>query len=122
MAKKSSRSDEEWLQLIQECRSSGMTDRVWCAEHQIAFSTFYYHVQDLRKKARDLPEPVRKGRDILQEVVPVAIIEDEISHPVNWPKVTTAVRLQMNDICVEITNNANADTIRNTLLAIGQIC
>ena len=65
---------------------------------------------------------MRKGRDILQEVVPVAIIEDEISHPVNWPKVTTAVRLLMNDICVEITNNANADTIRNTLLAIGQIC
>ena len=89
MAKKSSRSDEEWLQLIRECRSSGMTDRVWCEEHQIAFSTFYYHVQDLRKKARDLPEPVRKGRDILQEVVPVAIIEDEISHPVNQAKVTT---------------------------------
>lgn len=122
MAKKSSRSDEEWLQLIQECRTSGMTDRIWCEEHQIVFSTFYYHVQDLRKKACSLPEPTRKGNEIIQDVVPVTIVDDDISHPVTQEKISTAVRLQVHDICVEITNDASADTIRNTLLAIGQLC
>ncbi len=29
------RSQEEWLQLIMECRNSGMTDRTWCEQHGI---------------------------------------------------------------------------------------
>lgn len=29
------RSQEEWLELIQECRCSGMTDRDWCDQHQV---------------------------------------------------------------------------------------
>ena len=32
---------EEQLKLINECRSSGMTDIDWCREHGIAVSTFY---------------------------------------------------------------------------------
>ena len=36
-------SDEKWLDLISECRSSGLSDKDWCMEHQIGISTFYYH-------------------------------------------------------------------------------
>ena len=35
------RTDEEWLSLIQECRSSGFSDRVWCEQNDISFNTFY---------------------------------------------------------------------------------
>ena len=28
-------SDEKWLNLINECRSSGLSDKDWCMEHQI---------------------------------------------------------------------------------------
>ena len=24
------RSDQEWMELIQECRTSGLTDKAWC--------------------------------------------------------------------------------------------
>ena len=40
---------EEQLKLINECRTSGMTDIDWCREHGIAVSTFYYWVKQLRK-------------------------------------------------------------------------
>ncbi|MFQ6806520.1 MAG: IS66 family insertion sequence element accessory protein TnpA [Lachnospiraceae bacterium] len=43
-------NDEHWLNLITQCRSSGLTDRQWCIENGIPFSTFYYHVRTLRKK------------------------------------------------------------------------
>lgn len=33
-------SDEKWLDLISECRSSGLSDKDWCMEHQIGISTF----------------------------------------------------------------------------------
>ena len=42
------RSQEEWLELIQECRSSGMTDRDWCDQHGIVISSFYNAVKRLR--------------------------------------------------------------------------
>ena len=30
------RTDEEWLSLIQQCRSSGFSDRVWCEQNDIS--------------------------------------------------------------------------------------
>lgn len=38
------RPDQEWLDLIQECRSSGMTDKAWCEMNHIQPSKFYYHI------------------------------------------------------------------------------
>ena len=49
------RSPDEWLQLIQECRRSGLTDRTWCEQHGILVSSFYNAVKRLRKKACDIP-------------------------------------------------------------------
>lgn len=48
---------EEQLKLINECRTSGMTDIGWCRERGIAVSTFYYWVKQLRKEAARIPAP-----------------------------------------------------------------
>ena len=29
------RSDEEWLNIIKECRTSGLPDKTWCLDHGI---------------------------------------------------------------------------------------
>lgn len=42
------RTDKEWLDLIQECRSSGLFDKCWCQEHHIHTSNFYYQIRGLR--------------------------------------------------------------------------
>ncbi len=36
------RSDSEWLQIIQKCRQSGMSDSSWCEQHDI-----YNHIHVL---------------------------------------------------------------------------
>ena len=38
--KKKTRSDQEWLDLIQECRASGLPDKEWCQLHSISIKTF----------------------------------------------------------------------------------
>ena len=38
------------MELIAQCRSSGLTGRQWCIENGIPVSTFYYHVRALSKK------------------------------------------------------------------------
>ena len=50
-------NDDHWLELITQCRFSGLTDRQWCIENGISISTFYYHVRTLLKKACGVPKP-----------------------------------------------------------------
>lgn len=50
------RSDEEWLNIIHECRTSGLPDKIWCEEHHIQPSKFYYHIRRLRAKACEITE------------------------------------------------------------------
>lgn len=45
------RSLDEWMELVTECRQSGLTDAAWCNERGISSSCFYNAVSRLRKKA-----------------------------------------------------------------------
>ena len=47
--KKKTRSGQEWLELIQECRTSGLPDREWCRLHSISIKTFHNKVSGLKK-------------------------------------------------------------------------
>ena len=77
------RSLDEWMELVTECRQSGLTDAAWCNEHGISPSCFYNAVTRLRKKACQIPDPVGKASTLdltshKQVVVQIAI-EPEFS-------------------------------------------
>ena len=77
------RSLDEWMELVTECRQSGLTDAAWCNEHGISPSCFYNAVTRLRKRACQIPDPVGKASTLdptshKQDVVQIAI-EREIS-------------------------------------------
>lgn len=50
------RSLDEWMDLITECRRSGLCDADWCKKNGIHPSSFYNAVSKLRRKACSLPE------------------------------------------------------------------
>ena len=60
MIKRKDRTDEEWLSLIQECRSSGLTDKQLCEAHQICPSNFFTRFRN------SVREPV-KYRSLIQK-------------------------------------------------------
>jgi len=74
------RSESEWLQLISECRQSGLADNAWCEHNDINVSTFYNTVTRLRKKACGIPQPAKTTCDLdltsSQDVVPIEIYPD----------------------------------------------
>ena len=75
------RSLDELMELITECRQSGLTDAAWCNEHGISPSCFYNAVTRLRKKACQIPDPVEKASTLdltshKQDVVQIAIEPD----------------------------------------------
>ena len=55
------RSLDEWMELVTQCRQSGLSDAAWCNERGISPSCFYNAVTRLRKKACQIPEPVGKA-------------------------------------------------------------
>lgn len=123
------RSDQEWMNLIQECRSSGLSDRTWCEEHHIQPSSFYYHIRRLRKQACTIPESSEKISENRQEVVAVTFDELAEAGPFSsksdipsFSPMETAVRIHYHGLQIDITNSAAGTTILNTLAALQKLC
>ena len=114
-------SQDHWLELISQCRSSGLTDRQWCIQNGIPTSTFYYHVKALRKKACEIPETSVAATQ-KQEVVQIPLWGNRITSGYRFRVSSPSVCLEMQGIRIEIHEQAGADVIRNTLLALRQLC
>ena len=108
---------EEQLKLINECRTSGMTDIDWCREHGIAVSTFYYWVKQLRKEAAQIPAPAyghsenpRPKQDVVPiDIVPEHIPEQHAASQMQKPYLDNShtIEVAMKDITVHISNDAD---------------
>ena len=128
-----SRSDEEWFQLINECRRSGLSDSQWCKQHDIRESTFFCAVGRLRKKAYAIPE-CNKSIDVLSSSIPkqdvVRIdIEPEILSPgrpepmqvIPAPYLDNSHTIEINvhGINIRVFNSVDTTLLKTVLSALG---
>ena len=112
-----------WMDCIQQCRVSGLSDYAWCHQNGISTSSFYYNIKRLRIKASAVPASVAKVVE-KQEVVPVHYNELQETKVV-LPKKNSdsvAIRLEYNGIVMAISNDADAAIIKATLSALQQLC
>lgn len=119
------RSDQEWFNLIQRCRTSGLTDKAWCEQQHIHRSNFYYHVRRLREQACEIPDNlVTSCRDV-QEVIQVDFSEPKMipsdSKPAGYDN-SPSVRLVFPCFSVEISNSASGSVIQETISALQKLC
>lgn len=141
MAKYNSRrSQEEWLQLITECRQSGLADNAWCEHNNVPPSSFYNAVTRLRKKACVIPETAVPPDNAYaldftspQEVVRVDLCPNPCQQPVSpckdVPKPATyldnshTIELMMDHFRVKISNAADPELLAEILRILkGQSC
>lgn len=141
MAKYNSRrSQEEWLQLITECRQSGLADNAWCEQNNVPPSSFYNAVTRLRKKACAIPETTAPSDSAYaldftsrQEVARVDLCPDPCSKPVSScidvPETAThfdnshTIELMMDHFRVKISNAADPELLADILRILkGQSC
>ena len=76
------RSLDEWMELVIECRQSGLTDAAWCNEHGISPSCFYNAVTRLRKKACQIPNPVGKASTL--DLAPIGASVPSVLFPIEF--------------------------------------
>lgn len=117
------RSQDEWFQLIQECRSSGLSDRTWCEQHGILVSSFYNAVKRLRKSTCDIPLSSNRRTYALdltsaskQEAVQIDICPDPYPEAVPPAKQmcpaphldnSHTIELMMGNISLKVSNSAD---------------
>ena len=110
---------EEQLKLINECRTSGMTDIDWCREHGIAVSTFYYWVKRLRKKAAQIPAPAyghSENPRPKQDVVPIDIVPERfpVQHTPYLDNPHT-LEIILGSATIHVTNETDPQLLSRTL-------
>lgn len=114
--------DNYWMDCIQKCRTSGLSDYEWCRQNGISTSSFYYNVRRLRMKACSAPAASQKETE-KQEVVPVLyneLPEIEAAAPEN--DTIHTVRIDYNGMSLFISNDAQEDVIAAVLKAARQLC
>ena len=114
--------DNYWMDCIQQCRVSGMSDYAWCNQNGISISSFYYNVRRLRTKACITDSSAKVAEK--QEVVPIHYNELQETKIDTSKKHSdsVAIRLEYNGIIMPISNDADAAIIKATLMALQQLC
>ena len=136
MPKAKFKTDQEWLDVIQTCRTSGMTDKDWCHSNGISQTSLYRHINRLRKKDYAIPDHGRIQLDKGHEVVPVEF--DKITE-LDPKYVRLSSEVRSDDISVsgiassgvhvtagkfkiDIDNNVNTSVLQDTLRILQRLC
>ncbi|MRM88999.1 IS66 family insertion sequence hypothetical protein [Faecalicatena contorta] len=119
-------SKEQWREVIQTCRNSGLSDYQWCKSNGIAASTFYKHAKKLRESACISP-PSFGARTITEKQNVVQIGVDSMSstcieHNTPLSIENPVISLHINGIRMDIRNGADSNLLPQTLLVLKSLC
>lgn len=127
--KRIKRTDQEWFDLIKDCKTSSLKVKIWCEQHGITEKVIDYHTRRLRQKGYTIPRKIPQAIPYeKQEVVCLDISKSLFSDqkeilPSNpFTAHAAALRFHFQGIPVEISNHAARETIENTLLALRSLC
>lgn len=107
----------QWTKIIRECRSSGQTVTVWCAENNINPSSYYYWLRRLRKAACEALPSINEGNPIVPVNIPLNAVKTESL----GQKSLSDIIVRIGTVTLEISNNASSTLIENTLRALQHV-
>lgn len=113
------RSGQEWLDLITDCRTSGMTISAWCKAHSIPKGSYESAVKRLINQGRLAPP--QKTRTASSGRV-VCISDPTADAYLEKSPGSIALILEIYGSRLEIMNHAAPETIRSTLTVLQELC
>lgn len=102
----------QWVNIIQDCKTSGMTAVSWCSKNNVSIKAYYYWLRKLRSTAcRQESLPSTQG---IQQIVPLSFDRTASS--------SAAITVHMASVSVDIVNGTSKETIQAVLEALKAIC
>ena len=119
----------EWHELINQCKSSGLSDWEWCRQNHIPQSSFYYQLRKLRSLKSETseavqimpttPEMVPAALPETHEVVPLIIRDDYNSNKINVPgHDSIAAKINIKGVSIDIYNGSSPKIIHAILSSV----
>lgn len=57
-----------WLDVIRQCRASGLINQAWCEQHAVSLKSYYYWIAKIRKLAlEELPRKIHGCRPVMEQ-------------------------------------------------------
>lgn len=56
--KRIKRTDQEWFELIRDCKTSSLKVKTWCEQHGITAKALDYHTRRLRQNGYTIPQKI----------------------------------------------------------------
>jgi transposase-like protein len=137
------RSTEEQLQLIAECRASGLSIAEWCRREGVRPDTYYTWIERLQAKGK-LEKAATVPQRVVQNPYTPDIVKVEVNQPAqkeysqNQPELTrhsmvigsenmsicqykAVMEITIHGIRIKVTNQANPQLLAEALRAIGGV-
>jgi hypothetical protein len=108
----------KWTEIISECRNSGQTVSVWCAEHDINPKSYYYWLKKVRSAACEALSPINSENSL---IVPIDISTQTIHSNADIKSMSSDIIIRIGSLTLELSNNASAALIENALRAIQNV-
>ena len=128
--RKPNRTLDEWMQLVTECRASGLTDLKWCEIHGISIYTFYNACTRLKRNACVIPKKQKNNSfdltdtPVKQDVVKVELVDEvpeQLPVPIPEKNITPpaaiseplyldnhhTIEIELNGAHIRVTNDVN---------------
>lgn len=103
-----------WLDVIRQCRASGLTNQIWREQHDISLKSYYYWLSKIRKLALEELPRKKNGIHMCTDQQSTALTESpaefaELSLPDrNISRSTPAAILHIGSITVELYEGTSA--------------
>ena len=106
---------EQWIKLIRECQSSGMSVTSWCKTNGICEQTYYKNLKKLREELiENLPVPV--------ETTTQSLVFKKLKVQSPLPNTQAAVIIRLPHATLENADGTSQQTIQAVLLALKSTC
>lgn len=97
----------QWIPIIKECLTSGMSVRSWCIQNDVDEKRFYYWQRKIREIAGEsLPVVTQESKFVQLPVVPTS--EDD-------PRFTPSVVIRVGKVAVELSNHVQPELLAMVL-------
>lgn len=113
-----------WLDVIRQCRASGLTNQAWCEQHNISLKSYYYWLAKIRKIAiEELPRKsigTNSSADLQSVLLPQADPQfTEISLTGSTAsRSSPAAVLHIGTMTVELFEGASSELLTAILKAV----
>lgn len=98
---------EYWEQIVQECTSSGLSARKWCAENNIKVTAYQYWHTKIRKQKEQQSDPVWAKISLVQD-------KDSIK--------SSRITILYRDFSLEVEKDSDMDLLTKILKAMCAVC